>query len=104
MAIFLQATVPARENRGSDPVTRLHAVPLPMDVDPEMLEIVRELSRVTCMRRAFVEVTLEEIVVHFEAMDDAVVFMDNLAFLLTSIGEDIGVIKDGEMVPVETNN
>jgi hypothetical protein len=74
-------------------MARLHAVPLPMDADAEMVEVVQELARVTCKQRSFVEVTLEEIVVHFEAMDDAVVFMDNLAFLLSSMSEDLGLME-----------
>lgn len=68
-------------------MARLHAVPLPIDMD--MIEIVQELSRVTCKQRSLVEVTPEEITIHFEAMDDALVFMDNLAFLLSSMCEDL---------------
>lgn len=74
-------------------MARLHAVPLPVDVDADMVEVVRELVRVTCLQRSFVEVTLDEIVVHFVTMDDAVVFMDNLAFLLSSMSQDLGIAE-----------
>jgi len=78
-------------------MARLHAVPLPIDSDFEMLEIVQELSRVACVQRSFVEVQQEEIVVHFESMDDAVFFLDNLAFLLSSLCKDFGIAKSGEV-------
>lgn len=76
-------------------MARLNAVPLPIETDSEMIAVVQELSRVACKQRSFVEVAQGEIVVHFEAMDDAVFFMDNLAFLLNSINQDLERAVDG---------
>ena len=44
------------------------------------------------MKRCFVEVGALEIFVHFEAVEDAITFMDTFTFLLESMGRDDGAV------------
>lgn len=65
-----------------------HSIPLPLGTDAEAIETVQELGRITCLKRCFAEVGASEIFVYFEAVEDAIAFMDTFTFLLESMGRD----------------
>lgn len=73
-----------------------HSIPLPLGVDAGAIETVQELQRITCLKRCFAEVGASELFVHFEAVEDAITFMDTFTFLLESMSRDDGAITVGD--------
>jgi hypothetical protein len=69
-----------------------HSIPLPLGVDAEAIETVQELRRITCLKRCFAEVGANELFVHFEAVEDAITFMDTFTFLLENMSHDDGAM------------
>ncbi|MFN4282376.1 MAG: hypothetical protein ACK4NA_07035 [Alphaproteobacteria bacterium] len=70
----------------------VHSIPLPLGIDAEVVETVQELQRITCLNRCFAEVGANTLFVHFEAVEDAITFMDTFTFLLESMSRDDAAI------------
>jgi hypothetical protein len=82
-------------------MVRRHSIPLPLGVDA--IKTVQELRRITCLNRCFAEIGASELFVHFEAVEDAITFMDTFTFLIESMSrdEDAITVRDeclGEVV------
>lgn len=67
---------------------RLHSIPLPIDAEAEMVEALQALQQITCVSRSFTEVSGDTVIVHFEAVGDAIAFVDTFTFLLAQMSEE----------------
>ena len=70
-------------------MANLHTVWLDIDTSWEVLELLDEVSGLTCERRAFASVSGDEVAMHFSSLADATAFVDLFSFLLEEmIGDE----------------
>ncbi|MEX2642277.1 MAG: hypothetical protein WD270_02405 [Acetobacterales bacterium] len=69
-----------------------HSIHIPLGANPDAVETIHELRRLTCFGRCFAEVAGGDITVHFETLEDSASFMDMFICLLNGLADldDLG--------------
>lgn len=62
--------------------------PLPLSIDSESLEFVRQIQSFTCVRRSLVGLQGQQFFIYFESMEDAATFLETWIFLVDQMAAE----------------
>lgn len=75
-------------------MANLHTVWLDIDTSWEVLELLNEVSGLTCNGQAFASISNDEVAMHFSSLSDATAFVDLFSFLLEEmIGDERAEVR-----------